>query len=222
MPGAQGPQGERGPPGGPPGPQGQPGARGAPGPQGAVGLAGPRSGGVTYTRWGKSTCPSTIGTELVYAGRAGGSYHGHGGGSNYLCMPVANLEYSANSRSGIQGHSYIYGIEYEQPRSSTTNTNDDATCAVCYISTRETVLMIPGKRSCPPNWTKEYDGYLMSERHDFQRTMYVCVDSAFEPVSGGQGHRSSGHFWHVEATCDSLPCPPYVNHKELTCAVCSK
>ena len=78
LPGAQGPQGpkgEPGPAGGPPGPQGQPGARGATGPQGPVGPAGPRSGGVTYTRWGKSSCPNVAGTELVYSGRAGGSHY---------------------------------------------------------------------------------------------------------------------------------------------------
>ena len=223
LPGAQGPQGPRGEPGsagGPPGPQGQPGARGATGPQGPIGPTGPRSGGVVYTRWGKSTCPNTPGTQRLYLGRVGGSYYTHGGGSNYLCMPE-DPQYSSNPRSGIQGHSYLYGIEYEQPISSTTQTNDNARCAVCYISTRETILMIPAKTSCPPNWTREYHGYLMSESHRRSRTMYVCVDSSFEPVPGSQGHVSAGHFYHVEATCDSMPCPPYVNHKELTCVICT-
>ena len=78
MPGAQGPPGPPGEPGeagGPPGPQGQIGARGPPGPQGAVGPVGPKSGGVTYTRWGKRSCPKVTGTELIYTGRAGGSYY---------------------------------------------------------------------------------------------------------------------------------------------------
>ena len=34
---------------------------------------------VVYTRWGKSTCPSGPGTQLVYAGRAGGSNNGQVG-----------------------------------------------------------------------------------------------------------------------------------------------
>ena len=217
--GPQGPQGDPGPAGGPPGPQGQPGARGATGPQGPVGPAGPRSGGLVFTRWGKSMCPSTSGTERLYLGRAGTSYHAHGGASNYLCMPE-DPQYSSNSRSGVQGHSYIYGVEYEAPIGGTGN--DDARCAVCYVSTRETVLMIPAKTSCPPNWTREYHGYLMSEEHRYGRTNYVCVDSSFEAVPGSQGHVPSGHFYHVEATCSSMPCPPYVNHKELTCVVCTK
>jgi len=33
-------------------------------------------------------CPSASGTELLYAGRAGGTFHNHkGGAANYLCMP---------------------------------------------------------------------------------------------------------------------------------------
>ena len=63
----------------------------------------------------------------------------------------------------------------------------------------------------------------MSARHqDSGRSSYVCVDHAFEPVSDGQGQTDAGHLYRVEATCDSMPCPPYVNYKELTCAVCTK
>ena len=89
--GAPGPQGPRGPSGPNTGVPGQQGSRGQQGLQGAPGLQGPpgpRSAGVTYTRWGKTTCPSVPGTELVYAGRAGGSWvRAQGGGANYLCMP---------------------------------------------------------------------------------------------------------------------------------------
>ena len=88
LPGAADPQediGEKGLTGaqgrsGPLGPQG--------GGTGLAGPPGPRSGGVTYVRWGKHSCPSVAGTELVYAGRAGGTYFNKpGGGSNYLCLP---------------------------------------------------------------------------------------------------------------------------------------
>ncbi len=56
---------------GPPRPQGKDGSQGPPGPQ---------SGGATYTRWGKSTCPKLEGTELVYSGIAGGTSHDKRGG----------------------------------------------------------------------------------------------------------------------------------------------
>ncbi len=60
---------------GPPGPQGKDGSQGPP---------GPKSGGATYTRWGKSTCPQLEGTELVYSGIAGGSFYNQKrGGAKY-------------------------------------------------------------------------------------------------------------------------------------------
>ena len=91
---------------GPCGPQGQRGE------QGVAGPPGPRNGGVVYMRWGKSSCPNITGTELVYAGRAGGSWYGHtGGGANYLCMPN-DPDYLAYQR-GVQGLSPVHGAEYE-------------------------------------------------------------------------------------------------------------
>ena len=53
-----------------------------------LGPPGPTTGGVVYTRWGRTTCSNTTGTQLVYTGRAAGSYHtANGGGANYLCLP---------------------------------------------------------------------------------------------------------------------------------------
>ena len=70
-----------------PGPAGEKGDKGEPGgPPGIEGPAGPSSGGAVYTRWGRTVCPDTTGTELVYKGLAAGSNWDHsGGGANYLC-----------------------------------------------------------------------------------------------------------------------------------------
>ena len=54
--GAQGPPGEPGPSQGVQGEQGIQGERGERGPSGPQGAPGPRSGGVVYTRWGRSSC----------------------------------------------------------------------------------------------------------------------------------------------------------------------
>ena len=163
MPGVQGPIGPPGQPGpanGPQGPPGVQGPRGLTGQRGTTGPPGPRSGGVIYTRWGNTTCPTVAGTELIYAGRAGGTFSGHsGGGANHLCMPL-NPQYSSYT-PGVQGFSYVYGVEYENPIGGTGN--DDATCAVCYVSTQDIVLIVPARTSCPTSWTREYYGYLMSE-----------------------------------------------------------
>ena len=62
---------------------GIPGLRGFPGIDGPIGIGmpGPQGPpganccGVTYVRWGRTICPNTPGTELVYTGRAAGSYY---------------------------------------------------------------------------------------------------------------------------------------------------
>ena len=231
-PGVPCPQGRPGEPG-PPGKQGLPGHTGSAGPQGVrgepgslgvQGVPGPRSGGIVYTRWGKRSCPSNSETELLYAGQVGGAQAGHsGGGANFLCMPL-NPQYSTYTPE-IQGHGYISGVEYESPVGGTGTTvgNDGATCALCFVSTRESVIMIPARIDCPSSWTREYYGYLMTAQYrDSGRSSYVCVDRAYEPAPNSSGQHPAGHFYHVEATCDSLPCPPYENYKELMCTVCTK
>ena len=100
--------------------------------------------------------------------------------------------------------------------------HDDVPCAVCYVSTRETVLMIPGKYTCPQNWTREYYGWLMAEYHNHHRSTFECVDSVPETIAGGGGIYYGALFLHVEPRCGSLPCPPYETHKEMTCAVCTR
>ena len=95
--GQKGDKGERGdttgvvgPPGAPglDGTNGQKGDKGVRGDPGVVGPPGPVSGGATYIRWGKTSCPSITGTSLLYNGRAAKSYYNHaGGGGNYQCLP---------------------------------------------------------------------------------------------------------------------------------------
>ena len=222
-PGATGPQGdkgERGDPGGPQGPRGLTGATGGQGPAGPAGPPGPRSGGVTYIRWGKNSCPSVIGTQLVYAGRGAGTFYTtQGGASNYLCLPDTP-QYNLSYTSGTQGRSKIHGAEYEHPISGTHNHN--VPCAVCFASTRVAILMIPARISCPNNWTREYYGYLMSDHYNHRRTSFECVDKDQDSIPGSRPNTNGALFYHVEADCNGIPCPPYNNYKELTCAVCTK
>ena len=208
-PGRDGRDGEKGDPGlmGPPGPRGSP---------------GPPIGGLVYTRWGRTTCPPTSGTQLVYEGRAVGSHNAHkGGGSDILCMPE-DPEYLAYA-PGVQGDSTIFGAEYwshpEQPLGYVRHEN--IPCAVC-CGNRSKVLMIPAKVNCPPQWQREYYGYLMAPANGNYAASFTCVDNDPEAVPGERGNvgGSSDHR-HVEATCDGISCPPYDPQKELTCVVCT-
>ena len=207
---------------GPRGPQGQRGGQGQKGDQGVAGPPGPRNGGVVYTRWGKSSCPNVSGTTLLYAGRAGGTYFTHkGGAANYLCMPE-DPDY-LSYHSGVQGANYVYGAEYEtHGRPPQAVQDHNVPCAVCYASTRVAVTMIPAKTQCPSNWTLEYTGYLMSDYYAHHRTMYECVDKNPDSVPGSAASTNGALFYHVEASCNGMLCPPYDPQKELTCAVCTK
>ena len=207
LPGARGPQGQRGE-------------------QGVAGPPGPRNGGVVYTRWGKTSCPNVTGTDLVYAGRAGGSWYSHtGGGANYLCMPndPDYLQYTP----GVQGFSPVYGAEYETWGGPLPSFHHNVPCAVCYASTRVAVTMIPAKTQCPSTWTLEYSGYLMSaykgdSHYVDYRTMFECVDKNPDSIPGSASNVDGALLNHVEASCTGMPCPPYDPQKELTCAVCTK
>ena len=251
-PGTQGPRGLQGPPGAdgrngppgrdgingvdgangqdsPPGLDGRDGVDGDPGAQGPRGLQGPpgpaAQSGVVYTRWGRTTCPSGQGTELVYSGRAGGSHFLHkGGAANYLCMPD-NPQYSNYAR-GVQGSNYVFGTEYQLhhaglPISHSMN-DHNVPCAVCSVQVRGRLLMIPARKDCPASWTKEYEGALMSQAFSQTRSMYECVDKDAESVPRSAVNTNGALFYPVEANCNGMSCPPYDPQKELLCVVCTK
>ena len=240
VPGNHGPRGEKGEKGqqgvhgliGPQGTRGPTGSRGQKGERGVNGVRGPpgpTAGGVVYTRWGRTTCPSTSGTQLLYAGRAAGSHFAHsGGGANYLCLPD-QPQYSTYTAGGQNGRAYLYGAEYQ------TSGNDNGPfhsfhdhnvpCAVCYTSTRGTAAMIPARITCPSSWTREYYGYLMASYHGRgrSRTMFECVDRYPQSVPGSIANTDGSLFYHTEIRCNhGIPCPPYDAQKEVTCVVCTK
>ena len=221
-PGEQGPTGISGPKG-EVGEKGETGDPGLPGPQGEQGPQGPPTGGATYIRWGRTTCPSGHNTTLVYSGRAGGTHYDQkGGAANYLCMPddPDYLQYT----SGVQGHSYIAGVEYYFPFQPLSSLNyNKVPCTLCYVSTRSVAVMIPAKTHCPTNWTLEYTGYLMSQHTAHYRSMYECVDKDPESVPGlAMESDPRALLYPVEPSCGGLSCPPYDGEKELTCVVCTR
>ena len=138
IPGLKGEKGDFGPPG-PPGRSGKPGSVGAQGdagpigPRGSPGPAGPISGGLTYIRWGRTVCPKTPGTELVYKGRAAGSHSTHsGGGANYLCVPEDPQYLDYATGTGDYAHGYLYEAEYQVygSQQSVQNHEGNVPCAL--------------------------------------------------------------------------------------------
>ena len=183
-----------------------------------------RSGGSVYVRWGHDQCPSTA--KLVYSGRVGGSHYTHSGsGSNPQCLPLDPK--FLTPISGSQSYrALMYGGEYQTHTDSNSHLHGrhqtDPPCAVCHVSNRTAVYMVPAKYTCPTGWTREYYGYLMAERHTHRRSQFTCMDIAFKSVAGSSADRNGVLFYFVEGRCGSLPCPPYDAISEFSCAVCTK
>lgn len=123
---------------------------------------------------------------------------------------------------------YIYGTEYQVPSNSflpnfKTRLNDDVPCAVCRSLNRASAVMFPARTSCYSGFNLEYTGYLMAGYSGHQSgTTYTCVDSEPEAISGGRADYNGRLLYSVESRCGSLNCPPYVEGREVTCAVCTR
>jgi len=219
--GYQGDKGEKGS-NGLPGPTGLTGPRGAAGQKGVKGDKEEKNGGTVYVRWGHDQCPSTA--QLVYSGRAGGSHIQHGGASNPQCLPLDPS--FLTPIIGSQIRALMYGAEYQTHTDSNSylhgRYDHDVPCAVCYVTQRSTVYMVPAKYTCPSGWTREYYGYLMAEHHTDKRSQFTCIDIAFKSVPGSAENHDGLLFHFTEGRCGSLPCPPYDNTRELSCAVCTR
>ena len=161
-----------------------------------------------------------------HTGIMGGEYFNHrGGGANYLCLPP-KPKYD-RYRNGVQGGAYIYGTEYQSLFvgivSNRNFVDHDAPCVVCFVKSRGSMLMMPARNDCPSGWTEEYHGYLMTEHYNHRHSRdFICLDRDPEYVPRSQANQDGALLYPVEGRCGSLPCLPYVEGRELTCAVCTK
>ena len=181
---------------------------------------------MSFTRWGRITCPSTQGTQLVYEGTVVGSRYNQAGSSEYLCLHNKPEFHPTNP-----GHQHyrakLYGTEYSfisAPSGVQKLHNHDVPCAVCYTASRSTKITIPGRITCPNTWIKEYNGYLMTATifPDHRSRVPICVDLNAEAIAGSSSQRDTSWLYLVETACDGIKCPPYSDGAELACVVCTK
>ena len=189
-----------------------------------TGRDGSRGGasGVAYTRWGRTSCPTSSRTTKLYSGRVVGSnYNIHGGGANYLCAPD-NVQYLDSAVSAKGSTSALIGTEYEGTLAGTQNHN--VPCSVCYAENRGVKLMIPASISCPSSWTVEYRGFLVTSHDGHRRNnVYECLDENAENIPNSQHNTDGALFYHVIGTCAAgAPCPPFQKNRVIACVVCTK
>ncbi|KAK3579796.1 hypothetical protein CHS0354_022105 [Potamilus streckersoni] len=187
-------------------------------------------GSAVYIRWERSLCPKE--TKLVNDGVTAGSHFDlQGSAVNKLCLPNDPVWGKYGDR--ISNYSLIFGAEYRlysgehlslfKLENAKKLHMHNVPCALCKSQTRTSVFMLPGRNICYKGWHKEYHGYLTGPYNTNKSPSdYICVDEA--PEADPAGYRDEGGklLLPVEAVCGSLPCPPYVAGRELTCAVCSK
>ena len=92
--------------------------------------------------------------------------------------------------------------------------------------------MIPAQIQCPPTWTREYYGYLSSERANSPvqrssghfRSSFNCVDLNPEVIGSSGANGEGALFYYVLSACNSngLSCPPYEEGRILSCVTCTK
>ena len=179
---------------------------------------------MTYTRWGKSSCPSSTGAQLVYSGRAGGTpYYTRGGSAEKICLPDNPDYVTETSGLSISVYSTVQGTEYELFSGPNANVTEySAPCAVCDVPTRARAIMVPAKITCPSSWTREYYGYLTTERDNHYRSSYTCLDNSPDVIAGTGGNVNPSLFYYTFTDCRELPCPPYERSRILSCVVCTK
>ena len=84
-----------------------------------------------------------------------------------------------------------------------------------------TCWCLPGRNQCYNDWQLEYTGFLMSHYYGYSSKEYTCVDAYPETLNSGSTNANGALFYFVEARCGALKCPPYIEGREITCAVCS-
>ena len=161
-------------------------------------------------------------SKKFYLGYAAKSRFNHnGGGVNYICLH-SNPQWPDVTTVDFEWGGRIYGVEYETVTGTHSSlNNNDAPCAVCHVDGRGEHLMIPAQRTCPQNWTKEYEGLLVTDHYEYKKSTYVCLDGDPEGIPESGSNKNGALFYTVQAACGALPCPPYVSGYEIACVVCT-
>jgi hypothetical protein len=150
-----------------------------------------------------------------------------GGAANEVCLPSHPLWSKYNDAEEPGG--LMYGAEYDVYNRGDTLFgqhlhHQDVPCVVCRSRIHAASMMIPARNACYPGWHQEYAGYLMMSGWSTNPapTNFLCFDENPQAEPHSIQNDIGGKFIFVEGRCGSLPCPPYVNGRELACVVCTK
>ncbi len=183
----------------------------------------PSRGGVTFTRWGRTTCPPTKATQQIYNGTVAGSASNHAGSADYLCLH-AQQQFLQITAGEQEWRGKLYTTEFAATADSEFGFHHDIPCSVCYSEIRNTLITIPGRISCPEGWINEYYGYLMGVDWHPERGSRspICVDEDAESIPKSQQQPIKSLLYYFENICQGPDCSSNTNGGEVTCVVCSR
>ena len=167
----------------------------------------------------------------LFAGFVGGSsYTDTGAAVDHLCL--TNDPQWGIYDSKVNAHPFIGGalfdIGYIRVRNSLFDFDKydhrQVACFVCMKRRKVSTIMIPARNDCYGNWIKDYNGYLYTGHYTHSAASeYICMDETPDVLSKSSTWNGKKILYPVEVNYNgAIPCPPYVNGREVTCVVCSR
>ena len=177
----------------------------------------------TYEKIGSRHCLNVTGTSRMFTGLTVG-FATETGATEYKCVLTGDdiqIQYYNDIRLSVYTDekevNFLNVTKYRTFLSD--KSNRDVACSKCSVSGRGVIDMVPGRIDCiDDTWTKEYDGYLMTDEGS---TTFRCVDSDMDaPLDTDHQGNNNPILRHVVLT--NTITDHFKSNKVLSCVVCSK
>ncbi len=173
----------------------------------------------TYEKIGSKNCDGVAGTSKMFSGLTVG-FATETGATEYKCVStddnIKNRYYNYTF-SVYKDEKHVKFLNVTKYKTFRVGKSDfDAACSKCSVSGRSVIDMVPGQYDCDNTWTKEYNGYLMTDEGS---TTFNCVDLEMEKEPGTKSVEVTPVLRHVVLT-DTIT--NFQSKKVLSCVVCSK
>lgn len=180
-------------------------------------------GGATYIHWGQETCDSDA-AVVLYKGILASTDRVKGGAASIICLTnePQEDEYTKTFKRHHRHYSKLAPL-FVNGRNITSE--HAVSCAQCFVDERTSATTFAGRTSCPPEWTIEYRGYMMTKDIRSRKGDFICMDVDSRPsnldVLVLAKTDKQDYVSDVKLSCGTLPCNKYENDKLLPCVVCS-
>ncbi len=132
---------------------------------------------------------------------------------NYQCMPTEGRYINYNQNDSYYSNTTVTYANLVKYNTFRKENNLTSACALCRISGRTTIKILPATNVCPEGWTKQYHGYLM--------TGGLCVHIEMDGQRREDLNEHISYIQH-EVVLQKLGYTNYQDDLVLSCVVCSK